>query len=197
MADEIARVLRALNKRNPLWLAALAALVFCAAECFYGYATGSGEVVKDGAEWLYDVVIYGLAAASLGRPRSIERHATFLLLAIFIIGGFEGTHDAFAAILHPTGEGVEPLATNVIDVSGCVVEAIMLVPLRCSHNPVLEATWLSARNSVVASLAGVAVTIGCEVFTLRWPRIAVIALESLLAFQAAFVVARDVRARRN
>jgi Co/Zn/Cd efflux system component len=193
MGDENPSVPRAAGGRIPLWLAALAALLFCAGECVYGYWTGSGDVVKGGEQWLYDVLIYGLAAASLGRTRSIERRVAFFLLAIFVFGGFDGMRDVWAAVLDPAAESKEPLASDVFDITGCVAEAMALIPLRTSRNPVLEATWLSARNSVLASVASAVVAVVCQAFTMSWPRIAVIALESLLAFQAAFVVARDVK----
>jgi hypothetical protein len=193
MADENPSIPRGAGGHIPLWLAALAALLFCAGECVYGYWTGSGDVVKGGEQWLYDVLIYGLAAVSLGRTRSIERGVAFLLLTIFIFGGFDGMRDVWAAVHDPAAENNEPLASDVFDISGCVFEAMALIPLRASRNPVLEATWLSARNSVLASVASAVVAVVCHAFTMSWPRIAVIALESLLAFQAAFVVARDVK----
>ncbi len=193
MADETSAVSHARGKKLPLWLAALAAMLFCAGECLYGYSSNSGDVLRGGFDWLYDVAIYGLAAVSLGRARSVERRAAIILLAIFVVGGFEGMHDVWAAFIHPGMNDDGGLASDVIDVSGCATEAVMVIPFRRSRDPVLGATWLSARNSVFASLAGAIVTVACESYALRWPRIAVLALESVLAFQAAFVVASDLQ----
>ncbi len=197
MANENSAVSPAGGKELPLWLAALAALLFCAGECLYGYSSGSGDVLRGGFDWLYDVFIYGLAAVSLGRARIVERRVAFILLAIFIVGGFEGAHDVWAAVLHPGMDDDGGLVPDMIDVSGCATQAMMIIPFRRSRDPVLGATWLSARNSVLSSFAGALVTIACETYALRWPRIAIFALESLLAFQAAFVVASDLQSETS
>ena len=199
MSDEN-QVLGSPRRRNKiaLWLTALVALLLGAGELLYGHMIASDVAIKDGAEWFYDVSIYVLAALSLGQSKSIEKAAAFALAAIFGIGGLRELYEVWDAVAHPTTVVVDNLMiTDIINVIGNFAEAVVLLPFRLSHDPLLEATWLSARNSVLTSMAGAAITVICGIFAVQWPQTVIVAFGTLLAFQAAFLIASDVRDGRS
>ena len=199
MSDENP-VLAAPRRRDKraLWLTALVALLLGVGELMYGRMIASDDVIKDGAEWLYDVSIYGLAALSLGQSKSIEKRAALALVAIFGIAGLQGVYEVWDAVVHPLTDVVDNLIiTDIINIIGNFAEAVVLLPFRLSHDPLLEATWLSARNSVLTSMAGAAVTVICGILAVQWPQTVIVAFGTLLAFQAAFLIASDVRDGRS
>ncbi len=99
------------------------------------------------------------------------------------------------AVSHPGLEGVEDLTSSaVIDIVGSIAEAGLLFRFRGSHDAVVEASWLSARNSIVTSVMGAAVTVLVVSPSIQWPQTMIDAIGTLLAFQATVVVARDARA---
>ena len=55
----------------------------------------------------------------------------------------------------------------------------------------MKGAWLSARNSAVIGLAGVATPLLCHAPTALSPQIFVDGLDTILAFQAAFFVVRE------
>jgi Co/Zn/Cd efflux system component len=180
--------------RRLLWFTALVALLSCVGELMYGHKIASDDVIKDGAEWLYDVGIYGLAALSLGQPKSIQQRAASVLVAIFVIGGLQGAYEVWDGLAHPTTDDAGNLmVTDIINILGSFAEAAVLLPFRISHDPLLEATWLSARNSVLTSVAGAGVTVICAIFMVQWPQTVIVVFGTLLSFQAAFVVGSDLK----
>jgi Co/Zn/Cd efflux system component len=180
-----------------LWLITLVALTLCAGEVICGYLASSDVLLADGAAWIYDVGIYGLAALSFGRAKSVEQRAAFALAAILGIGGFHGAYEIWNAIADPTHDKADNLTiTAIIDIVGSFAEAALLFRFRVSHDPVVEATWLSARNSVLTSTVGAAVTLIFQTISVQWPQIVVDAFGVFLVFQAAVVVIRDAKAGR-
>ncbi len=180
--------------KRSLWIITFVALVLCVGEVGYGYAASSKELLKAGIEWIYDVAIYGLSALSFGRSRSVEQRAAYVLALILGIGGVQGADEVWDAVSHPGLEGAEDLTSSaVIDVVGSIAEAGLLFRFRGSHDPVVEASWLSARNSIVTGVLGAAVTVLVVSPTIQWPQTLIDAFGALLAFQAAVVVLRDAR----
>jgi Co/Zn/Cd efflux system component len=180
-----------------LWLIMLVALLLCIGEMTYGYLVSSREVLKSGAEWFYDVSFYGLAAISFGRSRLIEQRAAFALAAILATGGVQSVYEVWHGIVYPVNEKMDELTISaIIDVMGDFAEATLLFQFRGSHDPVVEATWLSARNSILTSALGGAVTLISKNFSAHWPQIVVDALGAFLAFQVAFVVVKEARDER-
>ena len=112
--------------------------------------------------------------------------------------GFRELYEVWDAVAHPTTDVVDNLIiTDIINIIGNFAEAVMLLPFRISHDPLLEATWLSARNSVLTSMAGAAVTVICGIFAVQWPQTVIVAFGALLAFQAVFLIASDVKDGRS
>ena len=52
------------------------------AETSYGIWAGSPYLIKDGAEWIYDISAFGLAAIAFRHGERWKRRTTYLLVAI-------------------------------------------------------------------------------------------------------------------
>ena len=142
-----------------LWLITLGVLLLCIGEIIYAHAAASPYLLKDGAEWAYDVAYFGLAAISFGRGETTERRAAFALAAILGIGGCQGLYEIWSAITAPTTDEIDNLTISaVVTILGSFAEAAVLFRFRRSHDPIVEATWLSARNSALTSALGAGVT---------------------------------------
>ena len=177
-----------------LWFITFGALVLCIGEMIYGHAALSPYLLKDGAEWGYDVAYFGLAAFSFGRGETIERRVAFALAAILGIGGCQSFYEVWSAITAPATDEIDNLTISaVVTILGSFAEAAVLFRFRRSHDPIVEATWLSARNSALTGALGAGVTFVVRMLPNRWPQIAVDALSACLAFQAAAVVVKDAR----
>ena len=180
--------------RKSLWLITLGVLALCLGEMIYGYAVSSPYLLKDGAEWAYDVAYFGLAAISFGRGETIERRVAFALAAILGIGGCQSLYEVWSGITAPATDEIDNLTISaIVTILGSFAEAAVLFRFRRSHDPIVEATWLSARNSALTSALGAGVTFVVRMLPNRWPQIAVDALGAHLAFQAAAVVVKDAR----
>ncbi len=177
-----------------LWLITFGVLLLCIGEMIYAHAAASSYLLKDGAEWAYDVAYFGLAAISFGRGETTERRAAFALAAILGIGGCQGLYEIWSAITAPATDEIDNLTISaVVTILGSFAEAAVLFRFRRSHDPIVEATWLSARNSALTSALGAGVTFVVRMLPNRWAQIAVDALGVYLAFQAAAVVVKDAR----
>ncbi len=111
-------------------------------------------LLKDGAEWTDDVAYFGLAALSFGRGETTERRAAFALAAILGIGGCQGLYEIWSAITAPTTDEIDNLTISaVVTILGSFAEAAVLFRFRRCHDPIVEATWLSARNSALTERA--------------------------------------------
>ena len=97
-----------------LWLITLGVLLLCIGEMIYAHAAASTYLLKDGAEWAYDVAYFGLAALSFGRGETTERRAAFALAAILGIGGCQGLYEIWSAITAPTTDEIDNLTISAV-----------------------------------------------------------------------------------
>ncbi|HEY8161098.1 MAG: hypothetical protein ACR650_17195 [Methylocystis sp.] len=75
--------------------------------------------------------------------------------------------------------------------AGTMLEAALLFKFRKSGEPLIKGTWLSARNSALIGLAGAAVPLLFCAPAAAGQQIFFDCLDTALAFQAAFCVARE------
>jgi hypothetical protein len=186
-----------LRFRKTLWLVAFSALAVALGEMAYGRLVSSNDLLENGADWIYDVVIYGIAALSIGRAKSCEQIAAFGLAAILGVGGFHGAYDVWFEIVdraHSLADNLE--TSSAFAIVGSIAEAALLFRFRMSSDPVMKATWFSARNSVLFSAFGAIVPLIFSRFSTHWPQIAVDSLGAFLAFQASFAVMRETLGAR-
>ena len=177
---------------------AIAAMVLgvMVGESLYGYAIGSRFLLRDGLEWIYDVLIYGFAAAAFGRGAGAERWGSLASAAVLATAGVETVIQIVWTFFDPPD--VEPFGITVsgaLTVLEAIVVAAALWRFHRAHHPVMVATWLSARNDVLSSALSSLVTVTARLMPWAWPQMAVDAFGAFLCFQAAAVVVREARAR--
>jgi Co/Zn/Cd efflux system component len=181
--------------RRIIWVITLCVLAICVVEVAAALRVDSRFLLRDGLEWGYDVAIFGLAAATFGRGASVERWSGFALAAILAAAGLQTAWQIWRTFIDPPeveAAAVTISAALIVLESWAVVLA--LVRFRASHNPVIEATWLSARNDAVTGTLYALVTLAARLAPMIWPQMFVDTLGMILAFVAAWQVARDARA---
>ena len=174
---------------------AIAALVLaiCLGETLYGLMLDSRFLLRDGLEWGYDVAIYATAALAFGRGLRAERFAGFALAFVLLGAGCVTIWQIWRTFVEPPQ--VEPFA---ITLSGTLIiaEAWLVVGLlwrfRRSRHPVIEATWLSARNDAVTSTFYALAMIAARMEPVTWPQMAVDSISAILCLQAGGRILRDL-----
>jgi Co/Zn/Cd efflux system component len=175
-----------------IWTVAALTVAIGCAEAAYGYASGSKLLLKDGVEWGYGTVIYAISALSYGRTQVAESRAGALIAIVLAIGGCQGAYEVISEFMVQEPEDAAGLAaSSVLSVLGALFVAGLLFRFRRSHDPLVEGSWLSARNDMITSALDAVVTFSTTLITAKWPRTAIDVLGVALSFQAAFAVARD------
>jgi Co/Zn/Cd efflux system component len=168
------------------------------AEAAYGFLSGSKFLLKDGLEWGYGTVIYAISALSYGRTQQAESRAGALIAMVLALGGCQGLYEIVTAFMVQEPDDAAGLAaSSVLSVLGALFVAGLLFRFRRSHDPVVEGSWLSARNDIITSGLDAVVTFSSTLITAKWPRTAIDVLGVMLSFQAALVVGRDALVLRT
>jgi Co/Zn/Cd efflux system component len=173
---------------------AIGILLFAAGEVAYAVAIGSGFLVKDGLDWIYDVLLYGMAAIIFGHGARAERIAALVGAAIMFVSIGETIYDMVIKIVAP--RQVEPLLLGFSAVSTIAIVLVVvasLLPFRTSRNPLIEATWLSARNDAVFATLYALFQFAARMAPMRGPELVLDAVTIALTLQAIYVIIRDVR----
>lgn len=173
---------------------AIGILLFAAGEVAYAVAIGSGFLVKDGLDWIYDVLLYGMAAIIFGHGARAERIAALVGAAIMFVSIGETIYDMVIKIVAP--RQVEPLLLGFSAVSTIAIVLLVvasLLPFRTSRNPLIEATWLSARNDAVFATLYALFQFAARMAPMRGPELVLDAVTIALTLQAIYVIIRDVR----
>ena len=180
-----------------IWAIVVGIFLLGAAETAFALHLGNRLLLKDALEWSYDVAIYAAAAISFGRGDRIERLSALGIAAVLAIAGLQGSYEVARAVFIPPV--IEPLTVGVsaalIIVEGLAVAAA-LWRFRASPNPLIEASWLSARNDAISAALFALIIAAARLAPMRWPQMAVDAFTAFLAFQAAWTIARDARAQK-
>lgn len=181
-----------------IWSIALGLLVFASAQTGVALAIGNAHLFKDGVDWIYDVLLYGLAALVFGRGARAERASALFIAAVMAAAGVHTLWDLADKIARP--RPIEPLVFGFSAVSAVVIAVAIVVALwrfRASANPLIEATWLSSRNDVLKTVFYVGLGFAARVAPQRWPEYALDVIMAGVLFQASFrIVARALRDAR-
>jgi|SRR5882757_7061122 len=177
-----------------LYLISACTLGLFLAETIYAIVAGSRYLIKDGVEWIYDIVVFGLAAISYRHGEPWKRRAAYILAAIILLGGIQTLYEFWQEFSHPTRESIETLElAAAITIGGSIAEAALMFRFRRSHDPLVEGTWFYARNAALTSSVGAISDVIILAYGFETIKFAVNAFGVLLSFQAAFVVIRDLR----
>jgi hypothetical protein len=175
-----------------LWAISALALFLFSLSVVADWLSASQSYLSDGAPWIYDALIYGLVALSFDRGVLLERVAGAALSLILAIAGFQVSYDVWTEIFQKAPAlSMGASFSGPLFATGASLEALLLLRFRASREPLMKGAWLSARNSALIGLAGAAAPFLSHTQAAD-PQILVDSLDTFLAFQAAFLIAREV-----
>ncbi len=181
-----------------IWCVALGILVFAVAQVVIALSIGNQTLFKDGVDWIYDVLLYGLAAMAFGRGEAAEKASALVIALIMAIAGAHTLWDLADKIADP--RPIEPLVFGFSAASAVVIAILIVAALwrfRESGNALIEATWLSSRNDIVKTTIYVGLGFGARVYPQRWAEYALDVFVALVLFQSTWkIVTQALRARR-
>lgn len=181
-----------------IWGIALGILVFAAGVVLAALSLGNQQLFKDGVDWVYDVVLYGIAAVVFGRDARAERLAALAIGAVMAVAGFHTLYDLWAKILNPRPIEIWALGFSA---GSAVAIAVLIVGLlwrfRGETNPVIKATWLSSRNDVISTTGFALLGLVARIAPVRWPEYLFDLLVAGLCFQASWAIWRSVSRDRR
>lgn len=182
--------------RLTIWAIAAGIFVQAAATVAWAQAIGNAQLFKDGVDWVYDVVLYGVAALVFGRDARAEKLAALAIALVMTVAGVHTLYDLWDKIANPRPIEFWTLgfaAASMVLVGACVVAA--LFRFRRETNPVIKATWLSARNDSIATAGFAVVGLAARVAPVRWPEYLFDVLVACLCFQAAWAIWKNIRSQ--
>jgi Co/Zn/Cd efflux system component len=179
-----------------IWAIALGIFVQAAATVAWALSIRNDQLFKDGVDWVYDVILYGIAALVFGRDARAEKLAALGIGAVMAVAGLHTLYDLWDKIVRPRPIEFWTLgfaAVSMVLIGFCVVAA--LFRFRRESNPVIKATWLSARNDAVATFGFAIVGLVARILPVRWPEYVFDVVVACLCFQATWAIWRSVRAQ--
>jgi Co/Zn/Cd efflux system component len=190
---------RARAYKRIIWTIALGIAVLAGAQAAWALSIGSRQLLKDASDWIYDVVLYGIAAFTFGRGAAAERGSALVIAAIMAAGGLHTLYDLWDKVVAPRPIEIATIgfsAASAIAVGYAVLWA--LLRFRHDGNPLVQATWLTARNDAVATTLFALVAFATRIAPMRWPEYALDLVGAALSFQATFAIVRArLRDRRS
>ena len=179
-----------------IWGIALGILIFAIAVVLRALAVGNAQLFKDGVDWVYDVLLYGIAAVVFGRNARAERVAALAIGAIMAAAGLHTLYDLASKIVTPRPIEVWMLGFSA---ASAIVIAVLIVGVlwrfRREDNPVIKATWLSSRNDVISTTGFALVGLAARVAPVRWPEYLFDVIVAGICFQATWAIWRSLRAK--
>ena len=180
--------------RRIIWAIALGILVFAVAQCAFALSVGNRQLFKDGVDWVYDVILYAIAAVVFGRGLRWEELSALGIAAVLAFAGVHTLYDLADKIANPRAIEVAALGFSAISaVVIALVVAGLLFRFRHSDNALIQATWLSSRNDMIRTTVFAGVAFATRAAPLRWPEYALDVFLALLNFQAAWAIWRVTR----
>lgn len=181
-----------------IWGIALGILIFATGVVAVALSLGNQQLFKDGVDWVYDVILYGIAAIVFGRDARAEKVAALAIGAVMAAAGLHTLYDLWAKILNPRPIEIWALGFSA---ASAVAIAVLIVGLlwrfRAETNPVIKATWLSSRNDVISTTGFALLGLVARVAPVRWPEYLFDLLVAALCFQASWAIWRSVRRDRR
>ena len=176
-------------------IAAITAIVVAIGfgETAYGLAVDSRYLIRDGLEWSYDVVIYAIAAVAFGRGERAERLAAYALALVLLFAGVVAIWQVWLAFIEPPEvDPVGNLVASLLVIAETWAVVGLLWRFRAARHPVIEATWLSARNDAVTSTLYALVMMAARSMPLTGPQMIVDAISAILCLQAGARILREL-----
>ncbi|MDB5571937.1 MAG: hypothetical protein JWN93_3120 [Hyphomicrobiales bacterium] len=182
-----------------IWFVALGIALFAAGQIAVALSLGNLTLFKDGVDWIYDVLLYGLAAIVFGRGETAEKSSALVIALIMATAGAHTLWDLADKIANP--RPIEALVFGFSAASAVVIAILVVAALwrfRASENALIAATWLASRNDIVKTTIYVGLGFGARVYPQRWPEYALDVFVAGLLFQSAWsILAKALRERRG
>lgn len=177
-----------------IWGIALGILAFAIAVVIWAMSIGNAQLFKDGVDWVYDVLLYGIAAIVFGRDARAERVAALAIGAVMAAAGLHTLYDLWDKILTP--RPIEVFTLGFSAASAVTVAVLIILALwrfRAEDHPVIKATWLSSRNDLIKTAGFALVGFAARGAPVRWPEYIFDVIVACICFQASYAIWRSVR----
>jgi Co/Zn/Cd efflux system component len=149
-------------------------------------------MLKDARGFGYDIVLYAIAALRIGRGARTERLTTFLIGGLLAASGADAVADLWTSLGRPEEDtAAETLLSDAFALAAPGLAAATLLRFRRAADPLVKASWLNARNDVLAAFLTCASDVVAHATSLRWPGYALDLIGVVLSFQAAAIVLRS------
>jgi divalent metal cation (Fe/Co/Zn/Cd) transporter len=180
------------RRRVLLIVGVIAALA--AGQTLYALSIGNRFLLKDGIDWIYDVVLWAVALAIFGRGRRFEDLAALGVAGVMFVAGLHTGYDLWDKIATGRRAEVWVAGWSALTAIGLALFVLgLMLRFRASDNPLVSATWLSSRNDAISTTAFALVGFGARVSPSQWPEILLDVFVIGLSFQAVGAIALKVR----
>ncbi|KAB1069505.1 hypothetical protein F6X53_30970 [Methylobacterium soli] len=178
--------------KRTVWAIAASILLLALVEAAWAHAIGSKDLLKDASGFGYDIALNVVAAFVFGRGARTERLSAFVIAALLAATGIDGLSDLWSDLQNPDASSVGEIVTsNLIAVAVACFAAAALVRFRNDQNPLVQATWLNARNDAAAAVLTAVLGLLAHLAPVRWPEYALDLIGVIFSFQAAVTVLRS------
>lgn len=175
-------------------VAAIAGLA--AAQVAYALAIGNRFLLKDGIDWIYDVILWLVALAVFGRGRRFESLAALGVAGVIGFATLHTGYDLWDKIVTGRRPEVWVAGWSAFTAIGLALFVVaLMLRFRRADNPLIAATWLSSRNDAISTTAFAAVGFGARTHASQTPEILLDLFVMVLGVQA--VIAIILRVRRD
>lgn len=163
-------------------------------QTLYALAVGNRFLLKDGIDWIYDVILWLVALAVFGRGRRFEELAALGVAGVMIVAGSHTAFDLWDKVV--TGRRAEVWAAgwSAFSAIGLALFVLaLMLRFRRAENPLIAATWLSSRNDAISTTAFATIGFAARVSPSQMPEILLDIALIGLNFQAAGAILLAVR----
>ncbi|MCA3599656.1 MAG: hypothetical protein IOC58_01910 [Methylobacterium sp.] len=171
-----------------------AILMIAVPQIVYAWAIGNRFLIKDGFDWSYDVVLWGVALACFGRSLRAENLAALAIAGVMFVAGCHTAYDLWHKIV--TGRRPEFWVAGWSSFTMVSIALLLLGVMwrfRKSENALVAATWLSSRNSIIITLCFAAISLFARTRDSQGAEIALDLLAIGLSFQAVYAILTKLR----
>jgi divalent metal cation (Fe/Co/Zn/Cd) transporter len=171
-----------------------AILLIAVPQILYAWSIGNRFLIKDGFDWSYDVVLWGVALACFGRGLRAENLAALAIAGVMFVAGCHTAYDLWDKVA--TGRRPELWVAGWSSFTMIFIALLLLVVMwrfRKSENALVAATWLSSRNSIIITLGFAALNLVARTRSSQAPEIALDLLAIGLSFQAVYAILTKLR----
>lgn len=183
------------SHRRRIWCIAAGVVLIAFAQAVCAQVLGAQEMLKDARGFGWDIALYVIAALRFGRGTWAERASTILVGVLLAASGIDALTDLCTSLGRPEEEtATETLLSDTFALAAPGLAAAVLFRFRRAADPLVTASWLNARNDLLAAVLAGACDLTGQVVGLRWPGVALDLIGVLLSFQAAAIVLRSALA---